>query len=223
MPNVQSTSAASNLAAAQTPQATAAKSAKDSQDRFLTLLVTQLKNQDPLNPMDNAQVTSQLAQISTVEGIGKLNTTLEALVGSYTAMQSLQATGMLGHHVLVPGNSLSLANGSAVGGVVLNGPADHVVVSVSNASGQLLQQVDLGAQAAGVLPFQWDGSLSQGGTAANGAYTFSVTATQAGASVATSPLAYGAVTGVTPSPNGTTVTVGGLGTFAYNDVNQVLQ
>src|SRR3546814_1667878 len=80
----------------------------DTQDRFLTLLVTQLQNQDPLNPMDNAQVTSQIAQLSTVNGINQLNTTLLALSGQMDVSQSMQADGLIGKEVLVPGSKSSL-------------------------------------------------------------------------------------------------------------------
>lgn len=70
--------------------------AEEQQDRFLTLLVTQLKNQDPLNPMDNAEMTSQMAQMSTVSGIEKLNTTLNSLVDNIGTSQSMQAASMIG-------------------------------------------------------------------------------------------------------------------------------
>jgi flagellar basal-body rod modification protein FlgD len=76
-------------------QSTAKSAADDVQDRFLKLLVTQMKNQDPLNPLDNAQVTTQLAQISTVNGIEKLNATITAMASSFTAGQSLQAATMI--------------------------------------------------------------------------------------------------------------------------------
>ena len=85
---------------------TAKSAADDVQDRFLKLLVTQMKNQDPLNPLDNAQVTTQLAQISTVNGIEKLNATIEAMASSFTSGQSLQAATMIGKDVLVPGSTL---------------------------------------------------------------------------------------------------------------------
>src|SRR3990172_2141446 len=90
--------------------------AQEQEDRFLKLLVTQMKNQDPLNPLDNAEVTSQMAQLSTVSGIEKLNTTLQAMSSSFASSQSLQAAGMIGRSVLAPGSSLSLQNGAAVGG-----------------------------------------------------------------------------------------------------------
>src|SRR5512147_1078567 len=93
-------------AAAASP--TAPSTAASTEDRFLKLLVSQLKNQDPLNPLDNAQVTSQMAQLSTVTGIDKLNATLQALSSSMIASQSMQAASMIGHVVMVPGNRVDL-------------------------------------------------------------------------------------------------------------------
>jgi flagellar basal-body rod modification protein FlgD len=206
-----------------TPQQDTAKSVTSaSEDRFLKLLVTQLKNQDPLNPMDNAEMTTQLAQISTVSGIEKLNGTLQSLAASYAATQSLQATSMLGQGVLVPGSSLTLQNGSAVGGVTLSAPADKVIVSISDASGVLMERVDIGPQPAGVASFGWDGSTEQG-KAADGRYTFSVAAVRGDTKIETTPLAYGRVTAVAPAATGASVTVGDLGTVALGDVKQIVQ
>src|ERR1700712_1221328 len=72
-----------------------------SQDYFLKLLVAQMNNQDPLNPMDSSQMTSQLAQLNTVQGINKLSTQLDSLLGDVTSSQSLQASSLVGHNVLV--------------------------------------------------------------------------------------------------------------------------
>jgi len=192
------------------------------EDRFLKLLVTQLKNQDPLNPLDNAQITSQMAQLSTVSGIEKLNTTLQSLAASFAATQSMQATSMIGHGVLVPGSAINLKAGAAVAGVELAQPADKVIVSIHNAAGNILQQVDIGAQAAGVAAFQWDGATNNG-TAADGAYTFSVNATRGGQKVGASPLAFGLVAAVAPTAQGAMLSIGGLGNVAYSDIKQVVQ
>ncbi len=100
-----SATAAAATAAASTSQTAA------TQDRFLKLLVTQLQNQDPLNPMDNAAVTSQMAQLSTVNGIDQLNATVQALSASMATSQSLQATSMIGHAALVPGSQIAMAGG----------------------------------------------------------------------------------------------------------------
>src|SRR5258705_8779344 len=133
MSSVQSPTAASLTGTAAPPAAT---SGADIQDRFLKLLVTQMKNQDPLNPMDNAQVTSQLAQISTVNGIQQLNTTVQSLSTSFLSAQSLQSTSLIGHTVLTDGNTLNVANGvPAYGAVSLAQAADSVKVNIVSPAG----------------------------------------------------------------------------------------
>ncbi len=116
-----------------------ASATSGTQDRFLKLLVTQLQNQDPLNPLDNAAVTSQLSQISTVTGIEKMNETLASLLSSYSDNQSMQAASLIGKNVLAPGTALKLAGGQATGGVNLAAAADQVRVSVLDSSGRVLQ------------------------------------------------------------------------------------
>ena len=121
--------------------ASSVKTANDagSADRFLKLLVAQMRNQDPLNPMDNAQVTSQMAQINTVNGIEKLNRTVESLSGQFVQMQALQGASLVGRDVVVPGNLLDIENGVGQGGYELSGPADAVKVEVLAPSGQVVQ------------------------------------------------------------------------------------
>ena len=121
------TSAADTFAALNgTAKKTATSNAADAENKFLTLLMTQIKNQDPLNPLDNAQVTSQLAQLNTVSGIEKLNTTLTQLLSGYNESQAMQAAGIIGKNVMVAGNALPLASGQAIGGASLDGTADAV-------------------------------------------------------------------------------------------------
>jgi flagellar basal-body rod modification protein FlgD len=215
--------ATTGTSAAQTAQAAGTQPAGNTtQDSFLKLLVAQLKNQDPLNPMDNAEITSQMAQISTVSGIDKLNTTLQAMATSFSAGQSLQATAMIGHSVLAPGSALQLQNGAASGGVDLPQAADKVVISIQDGSGQVLQTVDLGSRAAGVLNFQWDGVLTNGASAAPGSYSFSVNATQGTGKIDATSLGLGQVVGVTQGKNGVSLNVNGMGTVALSDVRQVI-
>lgn len=202
--------------------ASGATGANEAQNRFLTLLVTQLKNQDPLNPMENAELTTQMAQISTVNGIEKLNATLQGMVSSFNAGQSLQATAMIGRGVYVPGNTMQLANGVATFGVDLPQAADKVVLSVLDGSGREVQKVDLGAQPAGVLGFEWDGATDSGASAAAGSYSFRVEATQGGKKVEATALALGTVSGVTQGKDGVALKVSGLGSVALSDVRQVM-
>lgn len=201
---------------------TTASAAANTQDRFLTLLVTQMKNQDPLNPMDNAQVTSQMAQLSTVSGIDKLNVTLQALSSNMTASQSLQAAAMIGHGVLSAGSTIDLANGSGVAGVDLPQAVDKAQVSIQDATGRTVRTIDLGAMSAGVQGWQWNGLDDAGGAVPAGSYTFNVTASQSGVNVAASALSFGVVSGVTQSSAGTSLNLGQNASVGFAQVRQIL-
>lgn len=196
--------------------------AEESQNRFLKLLVTQLKNQDPLNPMDNAQMTSQLAQMSTVSGIEKLNTTLNSLVDGFANSQSMQAAEMIGKSVLVSGSQLSLTQGAAYGGINLSAPADQVKLSILDAAGQVIQTQDLGAHDAGVFNFVWDGMNDAGSKVADGNYKFAVDATQGGNRVAADQLQIGTVSALVRSKSGFLLDLGVLGTVDFKNVQQIL-
>lgn len=200
---------------------TGTSSAQQTQDRFLQLLVTQMKNQDPLNPMDNAQVTSQMAQLSTVTGIDKLNASLQSMAASFTSSQTLQAASMIGRGILAPGSSLVLQNGSAIGGYVLDQPVDNAVVTVKDAAGNTLKTVDMGAQKAGNIKFQWDGTLDGGGAAAPGTYTFEVNALQGGKKVTADALALDKVASVTLGTQGVMLNTATLGAIDITTVKEI--
>ncbi|HNZ56317.1 MAG TPA: flagellar hook capping FlgD N-terminal domain-containing protein, partial [Methylophilaceae bacterium] len=119
-------------------------STQEAQDRFMTLLVTQMKNQDPLNPMDNAQVTSQMAQLSTVSGINKLNSTVESLMSSLQMGQSYQAANMIGHGVLVEGKTLTTNGEGGYFGVELPVGADKLSIDIKDTSGNTIRTLDFG-------------------------------------------------------------------------------
>jgi len=140
---------------ADTTAATSTKDAAGSADRFLKLLVAQMQNQDPLNPMDNAQVTSQMAQINTVNGIEKLNTSVEGLSGQFTQMQALQGASLVGRDVIVPGNLLDVDDGVAQGGFDLGSTSDTVNVQVLDANNKLLDTLELGKLGTGMHSFDW--------------------------------------------------------------------
>jgi len=204
--------------AQQTSTAAPTTAAQDIENRFLKLLVTQMKNQDPLNPLDNAQITSQMAQLSTVSGIEKLNATLQ----TFTQTQAFQAVGMIGHSVLAPGNFIDLQNGVGVGGLDLPQAADKVVVSVINSSGQVVQQMDLGKKDAGVSVFSWNGMAADGTTAPDGAYTFKVDASQGGNTITPTSLAVGQVSSVLMDQTGPSLSVTGMGLVGLSAVRQIL-
>ncbi|MDP2808780.1 MAG: flagellar hook assembly protein FlgD [Rhodocyclaceae bacterium] len=193
----------------------------ESENRFLTLLTAQLKNQDPLNPLDNAEVTSQMAQISTVDGIERLNATLKSLLDSSAGSQTLQAAALVGRSVLVPGAALTLAQGLALGGVELAGPADEAVVTVKDANGLAVKTMNLGALEAGVHGFAWDGLTDGGAQAAEGSYTVGVSAKQGQNDVTASALTLGTVGSIARSGQGVSLDLGGIGIFTMNDVKQI--
>ena len=192
------------------------------QDQFLKLLITQMQHQDPLNPLDNSQVTSQLAQISTVTGIDKLNTTITGMNTAMVASQSLQASALIGKGVVAPGNALLLSSSQAVGGVQFPAPVDQAAITITNAAGQVVKTINLGAQQAGTQTFSWDGSTDAGGKAADGNYTFTVSALQNGQKVTTAAtLGYGLVQSVTLGGDQLQLNTLGMGVVPMNKVQQI--
>jgi flagellar basal-body rod modification protein FlgD len=181
-----SIAATSISTAAATPSSSSIASASDagSQDRFLKLLVTQLQNQDPLSPMDNAQLTSQIAQINTVSGIATLNTSVQALSSQFLQMQSLQGAALVGKDVIVPGNTLDIANGSGQGGFELASAADAVKVEVMSPAGRVVDTMNLGAQSSGMHSFDW----ASGSYDTTSGLTFRVSATSGSTALASTAL-----------------------------------
>jgi flagellar basal-body rod modification protein FlgD len=194
------------------------------QDRFLKLLVTQLSNQDPLNPMENAEVTTQMAQISTVTGIEKLNTAMADMSAGFLAAQSVQAGALIGRGVLAEGSRLVLEQGrAAVGGLELDQPADRLTVSIVKPNGELVKTIELGAARAGTMTFSWDGSTDSGETAAAGLYQFQVKAVQQGDPVDVKTLGFGRVQSVTLGAQRLVLDTLGLGPVGLDQVKQILQ
>lgn len=217
-----STSSASSLYASLNGSTTTkATTADEMQTRFLNLLVTQLKNQDPLNPMDNSQMTTQLSQISTVSGIEKLNATLEKLLGSYTGTQQMQAAAMVGKTVLTAGSSIELGSYGGIAGVDLASAADKVTVTIKNAAGSSVRTLQLGKLEAGTSNFVWDGLNDAGEAVDTGTYSFSVAATSGSDKVTSTALQAGMVNAVTLASDGLTLQVGDKRT-AYSDIKQIL-
>lgn len=195
--------------------------ASDTQDRFLKLLTTQLKNQDPLNPLDNAQLTSQLAQISTVDGIERLNATLKTLLSSSVDAEALQAAALVGRQVMVAGNGLALTDSGAVGGLELSGVADKVAVVIKDSNGIVMNTVNLGQLNAGQHNFVWDGKTDAGVQAVKGSYSVSVTAKRGDEDVAVTAQQLASVQNINHSNQGVTLNLGSLGLVSMRDIKQI--
>ncbi|MBU4500920.1 MAG: flagellar hook assembly protein FlgD [Thiobacillus sp.] len=220
MSTVQDASSVSSLFGAGAATQTKSNS-EATTDRFLSLLVAQMKNQDPLNPMDNAQVTSQMAQLSTVEGIESMNATLQALSSSMGASQMSQAASLIGHGVLVPGNTLNPSLQQDVLGFDLSRPAEQVSVSILDAAGNEVRKLDLGSRSEGVNVLAWDGLTSNGTAAAAGKYTFMVDATQGGQKVSNTALFLGSVNSVSQGSDGVKLNLAGNESVSYADIRQI--
>lgn len=215
-------SSGTNAATASGSAGTATQlTAAEQGDRFLKLLVTQMRNQDPLNPLDNAQVTTQMAQISTVTGVDKLNTGIEKLSQSLLSAQSLQSAGVIGHQVLAAGSTLSLSATGANGALELAQSADRVQVTIATPAGAVLRRLELGAQPGGVVNFQWDGLTDAGGRATPGSYIFQVTAVSGNQSIAATPLVAGKVTGVSLNNSNLQLSIEGVGDLPAANVLRI--
>ncbi|MET1116003.1 MAG: flagellar hook capping FlgD N-terminal domain-containing protein [Comamonas sp.] len=189
------------------------------QDRFLKLLVAQLNNQDPMNPMDNAQMTTQMAQINTVVGINQLNSTMEAMSSQFTAMQVLQGTSMIGRTVLSEGNTLGTpVEKISTAAFDLSGTAADVKVNITTAAGTVVDTVKLGALDAGRHYFAWDSSNYKGDVSA---LRFQVASTNGTANVANTPLAPKLVVATSTTDNALTLELENGESLAYNKVKAV--
>ncbi|MEM6051142.1 flagellar hook assembly protein FlgD [Erwinia sp. P7711] len=209
----------SNIAASSTKDTSAA----DLQNNFLTLLVTQLQNQDPTNPMDNSQLTTQLAQINTLSGIEKLNTTLGSISGQINSGQSLQATTLIGHGVMVDGSQVLVGSGQTTPfGVSLEQASTATTATITDSTGKVVQTINLGGLSAGVHTFSWDGSTTDGTTAADGKYSVSLSASNATGQLVTQPLNYALVNGVTNDTSGAVLDLGTMGSTTLANVRQII-
>ena len=192
------------------------------QAQFMSLLLAQMKNQDPTAPMSNSDMSTQMSQLNMVTGINKLNATMDTVASGLQSSQTTQAASLLGKNVLVPGTSLSLANGQSQMGVELAKPVDSLTVTISDSTGNVVQTMNLGAQPVGTLNLAWDGVTSAGTAAANGNYTFQVAATSGGQSVTPTALATGTVANVTLSSVGAIdLSVPPVGNFSLADIRQI--
>lgn len=200
-------------------QATNLGSTSLTENNFLQLLTAQLEDQDPLNPVSPSDFAAELAQFSTATGVQNLNTTL-------TQSGGMQAAGLVGHNVAVPGNALILGQGgTALGAFSLSGPASDVKVAITNSSGSVVSVLDLGAMSAGTQNFAWNGQ-SIGGTALPaGSYGFSVVPSTAKGTPAVQATTFAVVpvTAVTlGGTSGTTLDLGnGIAPVALSAVRQV--
>jgi flagellar basal-body rod modification protein FlgD len=215
---ISATSSITAAASTNNAGSTSASTTDAAQDRFLKLLVAQLNNQDPMNPMDNAQMTSQMAQINTVTGIQQVNDTLKNMAEQFTAMQVLQGSSMVGHDVLVEGNALTIHNDTAGGALDLAGRAESVKVDILSPAGQVIDTLNLGALDAGRHSFNWDASAYT----YSGQPSFKVTATLGGKAIDSTAMAQARVTSVGSEAGALKVQLQDRAAVTYSSIKAIL-
>lgn len=168
------------------------------QDDFLRLLITQLRNQDPLKPMDNQEFAAQLATFNSLGQLIEINGKLSKLQGAQSLTGQFNAASLIGKEVVASGNAVNVQNGSAAKiGYQLGASAARVVVSLYNAAGELVRQVAAGSQTSGEQSVIWDGKDSRGQSVASGVYRFEIDAFDSnGKKVQATGRQQGIVTGV---------------------------
>ena len=200
-------------------------SSAGTEDRFLKLLVAQMNNQDPLNPLDNAQVTSQLAQINTVRGIEKLNDQMAKLTASSGVNSAMDAIGLIGRQVLAAGSGFE--RGAATAGTTrlgfeLAAAADAVQIDIADAAGATIFSKTLSGTPAGQHVFEWNGLDSQGKAAAPGSYLLKVSAAAAGNVVKSTAMTPAAVLGITEGADGVQVQLAGRPSIPASAIRTVI-
>jgi flagellar basal-body rod modification protein FlgD len=194
------------------------------QEQFLELMTAQLQNQDPFKPMESGDFLSQIAQFSTVEGIGDLNDSFSGLSQSLVSNQALQATNLVGRQVLAPTGVAALGQGGNIrGNVELPAASGEVVVNVYDQAGQVVRRLELGSQAAGPVAFQWDGLKNDGQFASPGSYFISAEASIDGQFESVETLLASEVRSVTLSNSGgLLLDLDGIGSLDFSEVRQIL-
>lgn len=218
MTTVTNNTATSGTAATSGTSTTSKNSMSEASDRFLKLLVTQMQNQDPLNPADNSQITSQMAQINTVTGIDKLNTTMTSMSTNMTQLQMLQGASLVGHSVVMEGNKLGTNSaGHGVGGYQLAAAASNVQVDIYNSAGIKLDTVTQSGMSAGLQSFEW---TPPSGTSMTD-LTFKVTATSGGKAITSTPMMSDLVDAVSTGDSGLMLELRNAGSTSYSKIKTV--
>ncbi|MBL6750925.1 MAG: hypothetical protein ISP90_10410 [Nevskia sp.] len=207
-----------NAAAAATSAAGTTLNVQD----FLQLMTAQLQDQDPLNPVNNAEFFSQVAQFSTVAGIDQLNSSFSQLSSQLGSNQSLQAAALVGQGVLVPGSSAQLTSSGMYGAVEVPASGD-VSVQIKNSAGAVVGTLDLGVQPAGTVPFTWNGQDGSGNALPAGTYTIGAQVGSGSSAQAATTDVAAVVQSVSLDANkGLLLNLQGLGEVPFSQVRQIM-
>lgn len=194
------------------------------QQQFLELMVAQVRNQDPFEPMENGDFLSQIAQFSTVNGIQDLQESFSTVAGSLSSNQALQASALVGRSVMVNSEVGVLQSGSTLSGAIgLPSDSNAVTAKFYNTAGELVRELPLGAQQQGIIEFSWDGLADDGKPAPAAAYRIVASANIDGEDVALATLVKDNVESVILGRpgEGTILNLSALGATDFNSVEEI--
>jgi len=192
------------------------------QEDFLSLMLAQMRYQDPLSPMDNNQMASQMAQLGTIEGINKLTQSMDLMSAYQASMAHLQVAGLIGKKVEAMGNHLFVGQGNVSEGSYQLSRPGRVTIEITDGNNNLVRTIDAGAKETGKQRFTWDGKNQVGEKVPDGAYLFSVKAVDVkGDSIPVSSSIIGTVSGIS-FENGITYINIGSERFTLSDVFAIL-
>lgn len=194
-----------------------------SQADFLSLIIAQLKSQDPTQPADPNQFVNEFATLSEVSGINGMNSSMGSLSNSMQASQLLSGTSLIGRQVLAAGTTATLAAGGSVSGAVqAPAGANSVTIQVTNAAGTLVKTFQVSPQAYGLTNFTWDGTTNSGTAAPAGTYVFAAAAANGNAQTSLAPYLQSTVNSVTIDPGTQTLSLNtSSGPLSLSNVVQV--
>jgi len=194
------------------------------QEDFFALLTQELSHQDPTKPVENNEMISQMTAFSTTDGVAKLNDSFNAFSASMSSSQALQASSLVGRSVLVDENVFGMTEGESVKGkLVTDGAASNVNIYVENIAGEIVQTVPVGNVSAGESSFTWNGKLSNGEQAPEGAYRFRIAGLVDGQASELQAMTYRKVDSVTLAGAGGNIllNLNGGSSMALSDVVEV--
>jgi len=223
MSTIDSTSASDVLSQYQVTQESASGSSELGKNEFMELMIAQLKNQNPLEPQDNGEFISQLAQFSSLEEMQSLTSTVDDVASQFRSSQALQASAMVGKTVMAPSEIGILgADGKITGSIEVPASTGGLRLSIQSMSGELVRQIDLGSSSAGIQSFSWDGKDGNGNALPQGSYRIVAEASYPEGTEQLATMVSANVDSVSLGSNGSiTLNLAGMGSIALSDVQQI--
>lgn len=224
MTAINPTDASGGLSQYQLKQQTSGQGTSElGRNEFMELMLAQLKNQNPLEPQDNGEFISQLAQFSSLEEMQALSGTVQDVVGQFRSVQALQASTMVGKTVLVPSATGVLgAEGDISGTIEVAASTGGLRLSIEGQNGERVRQIDLGASQAGMVPFRWDGQDGNGHALPKGPYRIVAEASYPEGSQQLDTRVSANVDSVSLGQGGSiTLNLAGMGSIALSEVTQI--